>query len=371
MKLRHLYVLIISLLGTVMIQANNLRMSVVLVEPEYKSMRTFLDEYSLALSHYRYYGESRTMLALRSGVSGSGVVLQQGDSLLVLTNRHVVGFAPTVRVKQIEGDKKQVWRHCPVLAVSSLTDLALILLPDSAMLSPMQLSEQVLKDADEIYAAGYPGLAGSPSWQVTKGIVSNSELYHEDLLGKHQAAIQHTASIDPGSSGGPLLQKTDDETYRVVGLNTWKAGNREGVGIAIPTKSIRQFLQGDAGEETMTDEERTIEWNQLLREDVILAAKSLSITYLLTRPAEDWELVLETMGEGNRDFIDESEHNSVLDAIRYVWAIEMMRYAMAGGEDAQFDLVWETIQGKQMIVDVIYPELNRKQLMQATSRLRK
>lgn len=358
-------------MGWVATMAADLKRSVVLVEPEYREMRDFLDEYALILSRNDYPATSRALLSLRSGISGSGVVVRSGDSLLVLTNQHVVGIANQARVRVQDGSNMISYRHCPIVAISPSTDLALILLPDSTVLAPLAWDEEPLHDAQEVFAAGFPGLAGKPSWQVTKGIVSNSALYHEDLLGKHQAAVQHTAPIDPGSSGGPLLVAKGKEDYALVGINTWKAGRRDGVGIAIPTPAIHHFLAYRSEEEHQTDEERSTEWNELLRADAIQAAQYLSTDYLMTRSTDEWETILHAMGSTYRDYIDESEHASVIDVIRYVFAIEMVRYAMAGGEAAQFTPEWAEVQGRHMIVGLIYPTLSKKQVLQATSRLRK
>lgn len=351
--------------------AEDLKKSVVWVEPEYEEMSEFFSSYALPLSRYGFRWESRTMMAFNHGVSGSGVVVQRGDSVVLLTNRHVVGPAHTVTIRVQEGKYMRDLKHCPVVAISPLTDMAMVALPDSSGLVPLPLSDSTVKDADEIWAAGFPGLGGEPSWQVTQGVVSNSELYREELLGKQQAAIQHTAPIDAGSSGGPLLRKTETGTYLVAGINTWKAGYREGVGIAIPPSAIQHFLANGNEQDTKTDEERTDEWNRLIREDYVLAAEALSIDYLMSRSAEDWEAVFEIMGYTNQKNLYDTDRTDVLDILRLTWAFDAMRFAMAGGENARFDIVWGDVQGQRQIVAMTYPELTKKQYMQATKRIRK
>ena len=49
--------------------------------------------------------------------------------------------------------------------------------------------------------------------------------------------IQHTAAINPGSSGGPLM----DERGQIVGINTIKA-SLEGVSFAIPASRVRALF---------------------------------------------------------------------------------------------------------------------------------
>ena len=76
----------------------------------------------------------------------------------------------------------------------------------------------------------------------TKGIVSalNRTLKVSDTEGDGymQNLIQHDASLNPGNSGGPLINSKGE----VVGINTLKISGGEGIGFAIPTKSFRSLL---------------------------------------------------------------------------------------------------------------------------------
>lgn len=348
------------LLAALTAMAADLKQSVVLVEPEYGSMRSFLDEYSLVLSREGYRAESKALMNYRGGVSGSGVVLREGQHLLVVTNQHVVGLASQVCVSVENGKNRKKYEHCPVLAVSHTTDLALIALPDSAEVAPLVLCDAMVDEASEVFAAGFPSLAGKPSWQITKGIVSNNALYHKDLLGEDQAAIQHTAPIDGGSSGGPLLVQKDGG-YAVVGINTWKAGRREGVGIAIPVSAVQQILEREQHLDTKTDAQRSREWNELIRTDLEAAAQSLSVEYLMTRSADEWVMMARRMKTGLREQLDDYAHHSPIDAIRYVFAAEMRRVALAGGEESPLELEWREVQGEKAIVSVVFPTLTSKQ----------
>jgi serine protease Do len=88
-------------------------------------------------------------------------------------------------------------------------------------------------------------MGGKPSWQFGKGIISNSELeisgFDDEIKTK---AIQHTAQIDRGSSGGPLLvaDATQESGYSVIGLNSWKIIDRENVNLSISAKTINDFI---------------------------------------------------------------------------------------------------------------------------------
>jgi serine protease Do len=81
-------------------------------------------------------------------------------------------------------------------------------------------------------------MVGRPSYQTTKGYVSN-ESFKLDDGARPLMYVQHTAPIDPGSSGGPLT----DEAGRVLGVNTLKVTGREGVGLAVPSRFVLDTLR--------------------------------------------------------------------------------------------------------------------------------
>jgi hypothetical protein len=93
-------------------------------------------------------------------------------------------------------------------------------------------------EQEVVVAAGFPGVGMMPSFQVTKGVVSNAHFASEERdVGI--AYLQHTAAIDPGNSGGPLL----DDSGRLLGMNTAKVSGRDNVSLAIPGARIRFALR--------------------------------------------------------------------------------------------------------------------------------
>lgn len=221
--------------------AQDLRESVCVVRGEYTAEeKAVLEDFAMWLSRANFLSDSRVLSVYKNGTFGSGAVVETGGKRYVLTNRHVVGYAKEMTVEFLFRTDTVKLEHCPLVSVSQESDLALIALPDWCVQPSISLAEGEIEDADDIVAAGFPGLDKKPSWQLTKGSVSNAYLTIEEV--KHPL-IQHTASIDPGSSGGPLLRKTD-EGYVLAGVNTMKAAYRENVGIAIPAAVVRSFLAG-------------------------------------------------------------------------------------------------------------------------------
>ena len=172
-----------------------------------------------------------------SGSFGSGFVVQRDGDMYIVTNRHVVDFADTAQLV-LEGSDKQY--PVEVLYADRLYDLAVLSFPDGAPhpdLPGLRLSLRGAKDLETVVATGFPGLDGQPSYQVTRGQVSN-ERFTAQVRGQTIPLIQHTAPIDPGSSGGPLT----GEDGAVVGVNFIKYTGRDNVYLAIPADAVKKVL---------------------------------------------------------------------------------------------------------------------------------
>jgi S1-C subfamily serine protease len=176
--------------------------------------------------------------------TGWVVVDADGQNYLV-TNRHVVIGAEKVNayLESVEGDQK-VFSDCPILYVDTQMDLAVIQFPGAQKLfkGGFRLDSRPAKDLTEVVAAGFPGFGGKPLWQVSIGNITNSQARIDP---SYSYLIQHSAPIDPGNSGGPLLVKDPAAPigYSVVGVNTLKALKRESTNFAIPTRHISEVLE--------------------------------------------------------------------------------------------------------------------------------
>ncbi len=160
---------------------------------------------------------------------GSGVIFRRDGQ--ILTNAHVVEGARTVRV--ILADGRQF--EAGVSGADRAHDIAELRI-GARNLPVAELSERPLKVGQLVVAVGNPYGLG---WTVTSGVVSalNRELPNP-RGGKLTDLIQTDAPINPGSSGGPLV----DSQGRVVGITTAIVPYAQGLGFAVPTSTAFRIL---------------------------------------------------------------------------------------------------------------------------------
>jgi len=166
---------------------------------------------------------------------GSGFILNKEG--LILTNNHVIENGQKVEVTL--SDKHQY--KAQVVTVDKGHDLALIKI-DAPNLVPVTLAETStgLMVGQRVYAIGNPfGLSGT----MTRGIISAIRSVRSPENGNPiEDAIQTDASVNPGNSGGPLLNSRGE----VIGITTMIASNgaeqSSGIGFAIPINTAKAVL---------------------------------------------------------------------------------------------------------------------------------
>jgi serine protease Do len=141
-----------------------------------------------------------------SAGSGSGFIVDSEGH--VVTNAHVVEGAGLIRV-YLEDDQPV---NARILGVSECNDLAVLDL-DGDGYSYVQWHEGVVDPGLEVYVAGFP--LGDPEYSLTRGIVSKARADGASSWASLDYSIEHDAAIQPGNSGGPLL----DADARIVGVN--------------------------------------------------------------------------------------------------------------------------------------------------------
>jgi len=203
-----------------------------------------------------YQRDSAGVVAIRAVTaggedSGTGIVLDGHG--LILTNDHVVAGATSIVAGP--GASSNVTRTATLVGEEASQDLALIRIDPSGLnLKPLSLvSSSSVQVGDSVYAIGNPyGLDET----LTRGIVSalNREIAAPDGA-KITGAIQTDAALNPGNSGGPLLNEQGD----VVGVNSQIASDATraegsqpgstGVGFAIASNTVAQAVNKiEAGE---------------------------------------------------------------------------------------------------------------------------
>jgi putative serine protease PepD len=171
---------------------------------------------------------------------GSGFVVDARG--LVLTNNHVVDGARTMRVRFSNG----VVREAQVLGRDRGLDLALlrVKLPAGVPVAP-------LGDSDSVQVGDTAIAIGSPfgiEQTVTQGIISAVQRDWQPGYGRIQRNLLQTdAPLNPGNSGGPLL----NDRGEVIGINTMiesPVRGSVGIGFAVPINAAKQVLpQLEAG----------------------------------------------------------------------------------------------------------------------------
>lgn len=159
---------------------------------------------------------------------GSGVCVADGG--YILTNHHVVADAKSLVV--YFADKTQA--NAQTIWSDSAIDLAII--KSERPLPYIEFGDSAeVKVGEDVIAIGTP-ITLQFKHTVTKGIVSAKDrtLEVDGTNGTSylQNLIQHDASINPGNSGGALISSQG----KLIGINTLKATEAEGIGFAIPVE---------------------------------------------------------------------------------------------------------------------------------------
>ena len=152
--------------------------------------------------------------------SGSGFFITSGGR--IVTNNHVVTGAGALTV--LIGGNAADRFPARVLGVSECSDLAVLELVDKGTYPALEWSTQQVVPPLETYAAGFP--LGDPEYTVTRGVVSKAQASGDTSWASVRHVIEHDANIQPGNSGGPLV----DSEGKLVGVNY--AGGDPGTGTA-------------------------------------------------------------------------------------------------------------------------------------------
>lgn len=143
----------------------------------------------------------------------------------IITNEHVIENEKNITVLTYGEEKYEAEVYCS----SKKLDIAVLYLKTDVVLVPLKCCQDIAV-GDDVYAIGAPI---NMAYTLTKGIISskNREI-------GNQKFIQTDAAINSGNSGGPLLNSDG----QVVGVNSYKMSDTEGIGLAIPISEVINYL---------------------------------------------------------------------------------------------------------------------------------
>ena len=238
--------------------------------------------------------ECRNYVPIIEGVSHVGAGLLVSRDGLIITNAHVVDGKGALMVSLHDGTRaKGVMIHRDERA-----DLAIV----RAAIHTSRYFELPDRMADE-YDAGDEVLAiGHPRglhFTSTRGIVSEGSRLLPD--GRF---VQTDVAINPGNSGGPLLDVRGD----LVGINTHMRTDSQGLGFAIPSVQVVDYLHDfysrrDTGDivipsdEQLAQLEQTLSPPELFKAAAELAELTISRNEAIQTDDWCWDVITES---GNR-----------------------------------------------------------------------
>ncbi len=171
---------------------------------------------------------------------GSGVILSEDG--IVVSNHHVVGMATEIRV--VLKDRREF--DARVLLADEQSDIAILKIDSDEPLPWLPF-----RDSNEVEVGELALAIGNPfgiGQTVSSGIISGLARSGVATGNARGYFLQTDAAINPGNSGGALI----DVAGRLIGVNTrilTRSGGSNGVGFAIPSNLVAQFVkQARAGE---------------------------------------------------------------------------------------------------------------------------
>ncbi len=167
--------------------------------------------------------------AVPEGAQGSGAIVSKEGH--IVTNNHVIDGMDRIEVKLSDGRRKQA----VLIGTDPDTDIAVLKI-DADDLQPIPFGDSDAVEVGEtVLAIGNPyGLEES----VTQGIISAKDRITSE---RTNALFQIDAALQPGNSGGPLVNVRGE----LIGINEQiytETGGWQGVGFAIPAATVRRSM---------------------------------------------------------------------------------------------------------------------------------
>jgi S1-C subfamily serine protease len=173
-------------------------------------------------------------VVLIKGTTSSGEILGTGFIISsdgkIATNLHVVENLKNGGVQLASGEK---FDSFSVLAFDARKDIAIIKIPGFDLPTAVLGNSNNVQVGEPVLAVGSPlGLQGT----VTTGVISSMR---DDPAGGGFKVLQTDASVNPGNSGGPLVNSQAE----VIGIVTFKIRGGENLNFAIPINYLRGLAE--------------------------------------------------------------------------------------------------------------------------------
>ncbi len=174
---------------------------------------------------------TKSVVTIKTNVGqGTGFVIS--DEGYIVTNAHVLAdefgkLADSIQI--ITYEQKII--YADFIGYNGIFDIALLQIQGNYDSLKLADSDKV-KIGENVIAIGNPfGL----KFSVSRGIVSNTNQFGPNGV---QAYIQTDAALNPGNSGGPLINKEG----KVIGINNFKISGGENIGFALEANYIKEVV---------------------------------------------------------------------------------------------------------------------------------
>tara|TARA_B100000427_G_scaffold254031_1_gene217506 strand:- start:2605 stop:4341 length:1737 start_codon:yes stop_codon:yes gene_type:complete len=198
--------------------------------------------------------DAKTIENDKTFATGTGFAINSEG--YIATNYHVIEDSKDIYIRGVSGDFNNEYK-AELIAQDVENDLAVLKINKKINNIPYILGGSELEVTEEVYAYGYPlrSLLGSEI-KFTNGRISSSTGFRED-----DRFYQHTASIQPGNSGGPLF----DSKGNIVGINSM-----------IVSKKYEDFIQVDVENVFFSIKSKYL--NQLINENQLFFNKDKQVS---------------------------------------------------------------------------------------------
>ncbi len=193
---------------------------------------------SIAVSELTYSAENGVVDSTDNNI-GTGFIVDEGG--LIITNQHVVSDTESdYKVVTSSGDEYDVVE----IERDDVNDIALLKI-DATELKPI-----VLGDSDDLVVGQTVIAIGTPlgdyAGTVTTGIISGldrevttSASWFGESEKDYENVIQTDAAVNPGNSGGPLLNTSG----KVIGINFATTANADNISFALPINIVKGRIE--------------------------------------------------------------------------------------------------------------------------------